>query len=144
MAALSKTVDESIVLCMEEPENGIHPAKLNAMNRLLHDVAVDPKEAVAPDNPLRQVIVVTHSPYFIQLQNRNDLVLAENSAMRSPAGNIIFLLKCYPLQGSWRERSGNDGERQSPGVGKLNLQSYLQISSEYVQLSFPTTCEEVQ
>jgi len=71
LAALAETVDESAVICMEEPENGIHPAKLNAMNRLLHDIAVDPEEeAVAPDNPLRQVIVATHSPYFVQLQDK--------------------------------------------------------------------------
>ncbi len=143
LVALSETVNESMVLCMEEPENGIHPAKLNAMNRLLHDIAVDPEEAVAPDNPLRQVIVATHSPYFVQLQNKNDLVLAKNPAVRSAAGNAVFPLKCCSLRGSWRDRSGNDREQKSSGVGLLDLQSYI-APPEYVQLSLPTDFEEVK
>lgn len=143
LVALSETVNESMVLCMEEPENGIHPAKLNAMNRLLQNIAVDPGEVVAPDNPLRQVIVATHSPYFVQLQNRNDLVLAKNPAVRSAAGNAVFPLKCCSLRGSWRDRSGNDRERKSSGVGPLDLQSYI-APPEYVQLSLPTAFEEVK
>ncbi|MYF35235.1 MAG: AAA family ATPase [Synechococcus sp. SB0678_bin_12] len=138
LAALSEIVDESAVICMEEPENGIHPAKLNAMNQLLHDIAVDPEEAVAPDNPLRQVIVATHSPYFVQLQDRNDLVLAKNPAVRSAAGKVILPLKCYSLKDSWRDRA-----RQSPGVGMLDLQSYI-APPEYVQLRFPEIFEDVK
>ncbi|MCY4174635.1 MAG: AAA family ATPase [Cyanobacteria bacterium MAG CAR3_bin_5] len=143
LAALSETVDESMVLCMEEPENGIHPAKLNAMNRLLHDIAVDAEEAVDHDNPLRQVIVATHSPYFVQLQDKDDLVLAKNPAVRSSEGDVIFPLKCCSILGSWRDQNGNDGERQSSVVGKLDLQSYI-APPEYVQLTFPTTFEEVK
>ena len=70
MAALSEAVDESGVLCMEEPENGIHPGKIGAMNRLLHDLAVNAEEPVDSENPLRQVVVATHSPYFVQLQEK--------------------------------------------------------------------------
>ena len=90
LAALSETVDKRMVLCMEEPENGIHPAKLSAMNRLLHDIAVDSEEAVTPDNPLRQLIAATHSPYFVQLQDKNDLVLTKNPAVRSAVGGVVF------------------------------------------------------
>ena len=71
---------------MEEPENGIHPERLEAMNRLLHDIAVDPDEPVAEDNPLRQVIVATHSPYFVQLQSPQEIVLAKNTAVKSATG----------------------------------------------------------
>ena len=42
-----------MVLCMEEPENGIHPGNLPAMRLLLHDIAVDMNEPVGVDNPLR-------------------------------------------------------------------------------------------
>ena len=69
LTAIAEAADAG-VYCMEEPENGIHPERLEAMNRLLHDIAVDPDEPVATDNPLRQVIVATHSPYFVQLQSR--------------------------------------------------------------------------
>ncbi|WP_432085258.1 AAA family ATPase [Streptomyces sp. bgisy095] len=41
------------LLCMEEPENGIHPANLSAMVDLVRDLAVDPFVPVEPDNPFR-------------------------------------------------------------------------------------------
>ena len=136
LAALYETVNERAVICMEEPENGIHPAKLNAINRLLRDMAVDPKEAVDLDNPLRQVIVATHSPYFVQLQDENDLLLARNPAVRDSAANVVFPLRCYPLRDTWRDRSGNDGERKSRGVGMVDLLSYI-VPPEDAQLKLP-------
>lgn len=46
------------LLCFEEPENGIHPARIGQMMDLLKDLSYD---AEYPDL-LRQVIVNTHSP----------------------------------------------------------------------------------
>ena len=135
LVALSEVFDDSAVICMEEPENGIHPAKLGAMNRLLHDIAVDAHEEVDFDNPLRQVIVATHSPYFVQLQAQDDLVLAKNPAVRSPSGDPIFPLKCYPLEGSWRGRTIQEGKSQRT-AGLLELQAYLLPPADG-QLAFP-------
>jgi len=53
------------LVCMEEPKNGIHPERIGALLRLLQDIAVDTTLEVADDNPLRQVIVYTHSPVRI-------------------------------------------------------------------------------
>ena len=135
LVALSEVFDDSAVICMEEPENGIHPAKLGAMNRLLHDIAVDADEAVDFDNPLRQVIVATHSPYFVQLQTPDNLVLAKTPAVRRPSGDPIFPLKCYPLEGSWRSRTTQDGKSQR-AVGLLELQAFLMPPPDG-QLAFP-------
>jgi predicted ATP-dependent endonuclease of OLD family len=51
------------LLCFEEPENGIHPARIMAMATLLKDLSAD-----FSDNflPLRQVIVNTHSPILVK------------------------------------------------------------------------------
>ncbi len=54
------------VLCLEEPENGIHPERIPAILQLLRDIAVDTSEPKGPDNPMRQVIVNTHSPAVFQ------------------------------------------------------------------------------
>lgn len=143
LSVFSETINENAVICMEEPENGIHPAKLEAMNQLLHDIAVDPEEAVAPDNPLRQVIVATHSPYFVQLQDKNDLVLARNPAAKGSGENVVFPLRCYPLLDSWRDRSSHDREQQSRGVGMLNVLSYM-APPEDRRLRSPETVEEVK
>ena len=136
LTAIAESTEASGLYCMEEPENGIHPAKLPDMHQLLCDIAVDPAETVAADNPLRQVIVATHSPYFVQLQNRNDLVLAKNPAMKSGSGRTIWPLRCYPMQGSWRERGVQDNGTEAQGVGMLELYSYL-VPPEGSQLKFP-------
>ena len=131
LASLAEVVDENAVICMEEPENGIHPAKLGAMNRLLHDIAVDAEEPVEYDNPLRQVIVATHSPYFVQLQDKNDLVLAKDRMFRADSGQIVeHVLKCHPYRGTWRCSTDRDG------IDLISLQSYL-MPPEEAQIAFP-------
>jgi predicted ATPase len=47
------------LLCFEEPENGIHPFRIHAITKLLVDLSVN---FVDHEQPLRQVIVNTHSP----------------------------------------------------------------------------------
>lgn len=136
LTAIADATGGTGVYCMEEPENGIHPGKLEAMNRLLHDIAVDPDEAVGEDNPLRQVVVATHSPYFVQIQQEDELILAKNSAVRSGSGKAMWPLKCYPMQGTWRERANKESKGGLRGVGRLELQSYL-VPPENAQLTLP-------
>jgi predicted ATPase len=50
------------LLCFEEPENGIHPFRIQAMAHLLRDLSADFMDM---DVPLRQVIVNTHSPVLV-------------------------------------------------------------------------------
>ena len=50
------------LLCFEEPENGIHPFRMEAMINLLKELCVDFTEH---DAPLRQVIINTHSPVLV-------------------------------------------------------------------------------
>ena len=64
------------LLCFEEPENGIHPQRIGAMLRLLKDLAVDPDFEIGVDNPLRQVIVNTHSPSVVAHVDEGDLLVA--------------------------------------------------------------------
>ena len=131
LASLSEVFDENAVICMEEPENGIHPEKLAAMNRLLREIAVDPDEPVGIKNPLRQVIVATHSPYFVQLQDKNDLVLAKDRMFRADSGQILeHVLKCDPYRGTWRCSTDREG------IDLISLQSYL-MPPEDVQIAFP-------
>ena len=58
------------LLCFEEPENGIHPFRIEAMARLLKELTVDFEDT---EMPLRQVILNTHSPVLVsQLINWQD------------------------------------------------------------------------
>jgi predicted ATPase len=106
------------LLCMEEPENGIHPARLSAMVSLLQDVAVDPHDPAGADNPLRQVVAATHSPTFVQLQNADDLIYAKETRVKSPSGSYADTIRCRPIRGTWR---AEDEE----GIGLGDLIPYL-------------------
>lgn len=77
LAALEQDPQASGVICLEEPENGIHPKRIPAILRLLEDIAVDVDEPVGPDNPLRQVIVNTHSPVVVNQVQDDSLLVAE-------------------------------------------------------------------
>ncbi len=50
------------LLCFEEPENGIHPGRVSAALQLLIDLSINFTHV---DQPLRQVIVNTHSPVLV-------------------------------------------------------------------------------
>ncbi|MFI5935046.1 AAA family ATPase [Actinoplanes sp. NPDC051494] len=90
------------LICMEEPENGIHPANLPAMIELIRDLAIDPSFPPDDDNAFRQVIVNTHSPGVVQLCDPADLLLAEVRAHRHEEGEMTRALTLLPYRDSWR------------------------------------------
>jgi predicted ATPase len=53
------------VLNFEEPENGVHPFRLEFVVKLLKELTTDFTQEDATNAPLRQVITNTHSPKFI-------------------------------------------------------------------------------
>ena len=72
-------------ICIEEPENGVQPLYLNEFARLLHAMATDFSDHERADEPLRQVIVTTHSPVFIsQPEVIDHLLLATTPTRVSP------------------------------------------------------------
>lgn len=125
--------DESFggVICMEEPENGIHPAKIEAMVTLMHDLAVDPQETPGPDNPLRQVITNTHSPRFVIFQNDKDMLVAVPRTVRSN-GHLRETVAFVPLWNTWRDTGVGDA------VSKGLIGEYLtQPPDAPLKLDFP-------
>lgn len=119
LAVMATDSDLHGVICMEEPENGIHPARMEAMVDLLRTLAVDGEEAVGPENPMRQVIVATHSPVFVQLQNEEDVVFAVESKVKAEGGQPRRTVRCQPVKGTWRAK---ETERS---VGLATIQAYL-------------------
>jgi predicted ATPase len=108
------------LLCFEEPENGIHPERIPAMVRLLKDLTVDPEEEAAPDNPLRQVIVNTHSPSVVSLVDEDDLLVAEPREI-SVDGKRHRAVGFAWLHDTWRSRIRPDERTLSLG----QLRAYL-------------------
>ena len=104
LAVLQHDPETRGVLCLEEPENGIHPERIPAILKLLDDIAVDPDYAVDADNPLRQVIVNTHSPSVFQRVPEDSVVFVKISEMKDRRGQLQVGSKFYCLSGTWRER----------------------------------------
>jgi AAA domain, putative AbiEii toxin, Type IV TA system len=111
------------VLCLEEPENGINPVRIPAMLQLLQDIATDSDEPVGSDNPLRQVIINTHSPVVVSEVPEDSLVVAESR--ETVRGTHRFQRASFGcLPGTWRDV--NDPEGKNPNVVALGtLLGYL-------------------
>jgi predicted ATPase len=108
------------LICMEEPENGIHPDRIPAMLKLLQDIATDPDEPADESNPLRQVIVNTHSPSVVMAVPDDAVLLAQPcKEMQNEREFTKVQFACLP--DSWRTRS----ESAAAVVTKGEMLSYL-------------------
>lgn len=119
LAVLELDPDFTGVLCLEEPENGIHPERIPAILRLLQDIATDLDCAVDADNPLRQVIVNTHSPAVVAQIPEESLMLAESVSVQQH-GRTYNKLSFSCLPGTWRSKLPG-----AKSVPKGKLLSYL-------------------
>lgn len=75
LATLRNDPEHHGVLCLEEPENGVHPSRLQSVARVLRDLATNFQNENQVDLPLRQLLVNTHSPTFISQTEVRDALL---------------------------------------------------------------------
>lgn len=123
LATLAQDPDVKGVICLEEPENGIHPTRIPAIVRLLRDIAVDPHHAVDEGNPLRQVVINTHSPEVFQnCDPRAELVFLDEMSitLQGQHGRVAAV---RAPEVSWRIGRDNDVApmargRMAPYMGK--------------------------
>lgn len=108
------------LLCLEEPENGIHPERIPSILRLLQDIATDVYSPVGVDNPFRQVIINTHSPAVVNQVLDQSLLVAEMKETVKDGQH--FKRACFSwLPDTWRAEAEPD---ISP-VSKGKLLAYL-------------------
>jgi len=124
LSVLEMDPQESGLICLEEPENGIHPARIPAMLRLLQEVATDPTLPVDETNPLRQVIINTHSPAVVQQVPEDSLIVAQlretvSDGHRYKRANFGY------LENTWREKAAKADEKTPDIISKDVLLSYL-------------------
>ncbi len=101
------------LICLEEPENGIHPQRIETILELLGDIAVDPTLPVDEENPLRQVIVNTHSTLVAGGVDEGDLLFARERTRRWNQQRIPEMtLSCLPAtrRASYGVKSASMGE----------------------------------
>ncbi|CAG4886002.1 AAA family ATPase [Paraburkholderia saeva] len=117
------------LICLEEPENGIHPSRVRAMTSLLRDMAVDPQEAISDNNPLRQVVINTHSPLVVQELSAEDLIVCQQYRHKGAAFSMFgFLSK------TWRTAL----QSEQPATSLSTLLAYLNTDEASPQGSLPT------
>ena len=85
LCAIAANPWPSAMVAFEEPENGVHPARLEVIALLLVSMA-----RLHGDVPARQVIVTTHSPTFV----------AAMCARARIAPDLVRLVRCVQNAGS--------------------------------------------
>lgn len=98
------------VLCLEEPENGIHPARIAAMLDLLRDIVTDATEPLEEGSQLRQVIINTHSPAVVNSLPVDTLVVA-----RRVSNQVEFAA----LPNTWRTQGSSEDAANVVTLGEL-------------------------
>ena len=102
LAVLELDPEAQGLLCLEEPENGIHPERIPKMLELLEDIATDVDEPIGSDNPLRQVIINTHSPTVVMQVPDDSLLVAElKETVQSGQRFKRVCFSCLP--NTWRQ-----------------------------------------
>ena len=103
------------VICLEEPENGIHPQRIPAMLDLLQEIVTDSKSPVGEGNPLRQVIVNTHSPAVVAQVPEDALLFADlRETVRDR--QRFKALSISAFKDTWRAEQGGEVRFVAPGM----------------------------
>ena len=123
LAVLELDPEAQGLLCLEEPENGIHPERIPKILKLLEDIATDVNEPIVLDNPLRQVIINTHSPAVVMQVPDDSLLVAElKETVRDRSRFKRVCFSCLP--DTWRQLKAPEPEKVNV-VSKGELLAYL-------------------
>ena len=104
LAVLALDPEFGGLLCMEEPENGIHPSRIPQMLSLVRSLSedIEADEDGAAASSIRQLIINTHSPLVVAELRDDELLFAETLKMKAKA-----FVNFKPLQGTWRQIASN-------------------------------------
>lgn len=125
LAVLERDPSATGVICMEEPENGLHPDRIPAILRLLQGIAVDPMKDSSDDNPPRQVIINTHSPLVVGNVPEDSLLVVEPKTADAWNGKKTTVPRFSCLEGTWRRSVPSP----MPPMSMSSLMGYLSGSS---------------
>ena len=132
LAVLESDPQMQGVICLEEPENGIHPARIPAILQLLRDIAVDTQEPVGEDNPLRQVIINTHSPAVFQQVPDDSVVFVKAREAIDEEGRLCKKAHFLCLSDTWRAKVSEDAPRGDllPYLNPVLPKNYIEVSKQ--------------
>lgn len=99
LVTMQMDAESSRLLCMEEPENGIHPSRIPALIDVLRDYVIDPEHGLSPDNPPRQMVLNTHSSEVIRQLDVPEVLFVDT--VHSSEGREASVRPIRAL-GNWR------------------------------------------
>jgi len=135
LAVLELDLKTKGVICLEEPENGIHPERIPKILQLLQDIATDMEEEVGADNPLRQVIINTHSPAVVQQVPEDSLIVAELKDTVQD-GKRFKRVSFSFLPHTWRHKKADEADKNNVmPLGRLL--AYLNPVSKHLEIPVP-------
>jgi predicted ATPase len=125
LAIIEEDSSGSRLICLEEPENGINPKKIQEMVELLEGMATDTDSPVDIDNPLRQVIINTHSPGVVSAVDDESLYLAKTrESYQEEFDKKITYTSFSALKNTWKTENAL---AQITSLGEIT--AYLDKSS---------------
>ncbi|MCF8294665.1 MAG: AAA family ATPase [Bacteroidales bacterium] len=135
LAILEEDSEGSSLICLEEPENGINPNKIQEMIELLEDMAMDTTSELSEDNPMRQVIINTHSPIVVSSVKDESLYLAKKHiGFLTSLNKKVTYTKFSALKNTWKTRKISSIETTTPGEIATYLESRL-IKNNLLQVN---------
>ena len=134
------------LICIEEPENGISPGKIEEMVQLLTDIATDTDSPVDDDNPLRQVIINTHSQSVVNVVWAESLYLAvEKEIFFEPFSKNVKYTSFKVVENTWKAKSDSKNIISHGEIlpyfklpaGTNRLRAKVTVAERYSQLPIP-------
>jgi predicted ATPase len=123
LAVLALDQEALGLICLEEPENGIHPERIPKILQLLQEIATKTDEPLGVNNPLRQVIINTHSPAVVAQIPDDSLILAElQENLRN--GQRFKQVHFRYLTGTWRQTEDPES-KNTDIISKGKIMAYL-------------------
>ncbi len=122
LSILDVDYTEDSLICLEEPENGIHPERIPVIISLLKDVPFDPFDSSTDEGikqPLRQVIINTHSPGVVSEVPEGSLVYVQQRGYVKN-GQRFSGASVLALSNTWRTKDG-----KTPAIKMGKLLAYL-------------------
>ena len=114
LSILSADYTEDSLLFLEEPENGIHPDRVKDIIGLLEDMCFDPFDVEYDGEPIRQVIVNTHSPGVVAAVPDHSLLVV-NQRTRLVDEQLVATASIGAIGGTWRTKTAGDIKQISLG-----------------------------
>ncbi len=114
------------VLCLEEPENGVHPLHLKSMAHLLREMATVFNNPLPGDQPLRQILITTHSAALISQPAVIDSLLLAFTVKRREGIHVTRMEPVVTTQGQSQTEGVPERERAVEVYTLDTVEHYLQ------------------